>query len=54
MDLNEILFLRNYEEFMHMIIPHEVAHIVTCLRGGFEREAGESITQAAMAKNGDR
>lgn len=47
MTLNEILFLRNYEEFMHMIIPHEVAHIVTCLQGGFEIEEDESPSKAA-------
>ena len=47
MSLNEILFLRNYEEFIHMIIPHEVAHIVSCLQGGFEIEEGESDTDAA-------
>jgi len=34
--LNEIMFLRNYENFMSNIIPHEVAHLVVCLRGGFE------------------
>ena len=33
--LNEILFLRNYDNFMSDIIPHEVAHIVVCLQGGF-------------------
>jgi len=34
--VNEILFLRNYEEFMSNLIPHEVAHLIVCLRGGFE------------------
>jgi len=34
--LNEILYLRNYEEYIHIIIPHEVAHVFVCLRGGYE------------------
>ena len=45
--LNEILFLRNYEEFINVIIPHEVAHVTTCLSGGFEWEPGETQHQAA-------
>lgn len=45
--LNEILFLRNYEYFMHIIVPHEVAHIMTCLRGGYEIDKGETINAAA-------
>ena len=47
MSLNEILFLRNYEEFMYMIIPHEVAHIMTCLQDGYDRKEDESKNQAA-------
>ncbi len=47
MSLNEILFLRHYEVFMHMIIPHEVAHIVSCLQGGFEIGEDESASEAA-------
>jgi len=30
--MNEILFLRNYDEMIKQTIVHEVAHIVTCLR----------------------
>ena len=30
--MNEILFLRNYDDMMHQTIAHEVAHVVTCLR----------------------
>ena len=46
--LNEILFLRNYEDFIHIIIPHEVAHVVTCLSGGFDwNEKEESMHRAA-------
>ncbi|KKL82763.1 hypothetical protein LCGC14_1981540 [marine sediment metagenome] len=37
--LNEILYLRNYEEYIHMIIPHEVAHVFVCLRGGYEEDS---------------
>lgn len=34
--LAEILYYRNYEEFIHIVIPHEVAHVFVCLVGGFE------------------
>ncbi len=44
--LNEILFLRNYEEFMEEIIPHEVAHVITCLNGEMEFEPGEDFWSA--------
>ena len=37
--LNEILYLRNYEEYIYMIIPHEVAHVFVCLRGGYEEDS---------------
>ena len=30
--LNELLFLYNYAEFMQQTIPHEVAHIIQCLK----------------------
>lgn len=45
--INEILFLRHYEDFLHIYIPHEVAHIATCLRGGFPIERGETLHDAA-------
>ena len=46
--LNEILFLRNYEDFIHIIIPHEVAHVMVCLSGGYEwNEKDESHHRAA-------
>lgn len=48
--LNEILFYRNYEDFIHVIVPHEVAHVMTCLTGGFEREDDETSSQAAHGK----
>lgn len=32
MALNIILYLRNYNEFHEIIIPHEVAHIIDCLQ----------------------
>ena len=32
--LNEILYHRHYEEFIHAVIPHEVAHVFVCLNGG--------------------
>lgn len=44
--LNEILFLRNYEEFVYIIIPHEVAHVFTCLQGGFVYDGDETDWQA--------
>ena len=46
-NLNEILFLRNYDVFMNEIIPHEVAHVIVCLRGGFKQEPGEDFWEAA-------
>lgn len=45
--INEILFLRHYEDFLYIYIPHEVAHIATCLRGGFPIERGETLHAAA-------
>lgn len=48
--LNEILFLRNYENFIHIIVPHEVAHVITCLSGGYERKEGETLQQASHNK----
>ena len=45
--LNEILFLRNYDAFMKWVIPHEVAHIVTCMLGGFDQTVDEPLQQAA-------
>lgn len=33
--LNEILYYRNYNEFIYSVIPHEVAHVFTCLTGGY-------------------
>ena len=44
---NEILYLRNYEVFMNHVIPHEVAHVIVCLRGGFKQERNESFWSAA-------
>lgn len=38
--LNEILYYRNYEEYLYSIIPHEVAHAFTCLQGGYTEEHG--------------
>lgn len=48
--INEILFLRNYEDFLYIYIPHEIAHIVTCLRGGFPIERGETLHDAAHSE----
>jgi len=45
--LNEILFFRNYEDFIYIVIPHEVAHIVSCLSGGFDKKDDETPRQAA-------
>jgi hypothetical protein len=44
--LNEILFLRNYEEFMYIVIPHEVAHIFSCVQGGFVYDDHETDWEA--------
>ena len=38
--LNEILFYRNYSEYMRMVIAHEVAHIAVCLE---YRTEGEDV-----------
>jgi len=45
-NVNEILFLRNYEEFIHMWIPHEVAHIFSCLNGGYTWDSNETRWEA--------
>ena len=52
--LNEILFLRNYEEYMHIIIPHEVAHVFTCLHGGFVYDSDETDWQAEHGPEWER
>ncbi|KKM02523.1 hypothetical protein LCGC14_1783560 [marine sediment metagenome] len=54
MFLNEILFLRNYEEYMHVIIPHEAAHLFVCLRGGYKEYAHGSEWKSVMRDLGFR
>lgn len=52
--LNEILYLRNYEEFFDMIIPHEVAHTFVCLRGGYKEFSHGSEWKLVMRDLGFR
>lgn len=52
--LNEILYLRNYEEYIHVIIPHEVAHVFVCLRGGYEEFSHGSEWKSVMRDIGFR
>ena len=52
--LNEILFLRNYEEFIYIIIPHEVAHVFVCLQGGFVYDNDETDWQAEHGPEWER
>ena len=50
--LNEILFYRNYEEFLYGVIPHEVAHVFTCLNGGYIDDAHGTEWEQAMVDLG--
>ena len=52
--LNEILYLRNYEEYIFAIIPHEVAHVFVCLRGGYEEFSHGSEWKSVMRDLGFR
>lgn len=46
--LNEILYYRNYNEFIYSVIPHEVAHVFTCITGGYVGDEHGEEWESAM------
>lgn len=52
--LNELLFFRNYNEYIYIVIPHEVSHVFVCLNGGFVYDDNETDWQAEHGPEWER